>query len=271
VKVVAGAIATLLVTAATACGGISQSGLGAGSGGATGSAGASGGGGSGGGAGVTGFGGTAGSAGVTGSAGATGVGGGGAGQDDCHTDGDCPAEICSVPRCSELLCALGTDGFHHCTPRTPPTLVGCPAGSATPCCQSDADCTAMSRGHCVPVGATSCGGPAMIPSDQCTYDGCASDVDCTASPNGVCTAGYPRQCVYGPCNTNAGCTAGPSGRCVLESEGSAGCAGLAVFCTYSSDPCATNSDCHTQGIGVPECLPNANLQGTSCQNVILPE
>src|SRR6186713_1082489 len=115
-----------------------------------------------------------GTAGTTGSAGTGGGTGGGvagtSGRDECQSDADCPTSGCSSPPCSELLCALGNDGFHHCTPRTPPAPVVCPEAGATVCCDSDAKCTAMSGGHCIPFYLNYCGGPAPLPINECRYD-----------------------------------------------------------------------------------------------------
>jgi hypothetical protein len=215
--------------------------------------------GTGGGAGVTGGAGTSGSAGTTGGAGTSG-------SDECHADGDCPQGICSTPPCSELLCALGTDGFHHCTPRTPPTLDACPDASATSCCRADADCTAMPRGHCVPHALDYCGGALPLQGNECRYDACASDADCTASADGICTTGYPRACLYGPCRGNADCTSGPGGRCVMTTVGTY-CLHAAVFCRYTNDSCTSNAPCLADGGAFRACLPNTNLQGESCQSV----
>jgi hypothetical protein len=166
-----------------------------------------------------------------------------------------------------LLCALGLDGFHHCTPRTPPTLDACPDASATPCCRSDADCTAMPRGHCVPHSLNYCGGAVPLPGNECRYDACTADSDCSASPHGVCTVDYPRACLYGPCRANTDCTSGPGGLCVMTSVGSY-CYRTAVFCRYTNDACTSNAPCFADGgTFTHACLPNANGEGESCQSV----
>ena len=229
----------------------------------------------------TGAAGTTGTAGATGNAGTGGAGGRGgggggtggnvagtSGHDECQSDADCPKSVCSSPPCSELLCALGNDGFHHCTPRTPPALVVCPEAGATDCCDSDAKCTAMSGGHCIPSYLGYCGGAAPLPINECRYDACTRDDDCTVRARGVCTVGYPRVCLYGACRTNQDCTSGPNGRCVLAIVGGTYCQGEAVFCRYSTDPCASNGDCPGRGLGFGQaCVPRTDGQGTMCQDV----
>jgi hypothetical protein len=216
---------------------------------------------------------TAGSAGAGGAntAGTGGIGGsggaGGSGRDDCRTDDDCPKAGCSGPGCSEMLCALGSDGFHHCLLRTAPPLSACPSGSDTTCCTSDAFCTTMALGHCIPHSYDWCGGPAPPMGNACRYDVCTGDADCTAGANGVCTLGYPRACIYGVCRTNADCTAETNGRCVLAKVGRF-CGTTAVFCRYPSDPCASDADCKGVGIGFGQaCIPNTGGQGASCKDV----
>jgi hypothetical protein len=254
----------LMVAAVFGCGSVSPNGGSAGSAGAR--AGAGGGtAGSGGQATAgAGGGGTAGAGGGT--AGAGGAAGGSAGTaggaDACHKDADCPPIQCLVAPCPENLCVLGGDGWHHCTLRAHYTLDSCtnnPTGS--PCCKSDADCTAKPHGICVPFSVGYCGGVAPPPINNCRYDTCQSDADCTAMPNGVCTAGYPRGCGYGPCRKNADCTKGPGGVCVLESVGGY-CPYDAIFCRYSADPCRSNADC--KGNALAACVPKADAQGTMC-------
>ena len=205
---------------------------------------------------------TAGAGGRGGSGGA-----GGTGRDDCRTDADCPKPGCSGPGCSEMLCALGPDGFHHCLLRTAPPLSACPTESDVSCCTSDAVCAAMVLGHCIPHSYYWCGGTAPPMGNACRYDACTGDADCTAGANGVCTIEYPRACIYGACRTNADCTAGPDGRCVLAKVGRF-CSASGVFCRYSTDPCASDADCKGTGLGYGQaCVPNAGGQGTSCKDV----
>jgi hypothetical protein len=215
-----------------------------------------------------------GSAGTTGTGGAatggsTGAGGtaGATGHDDCRTDADCPAGVCSGPPCSELLCSLGADGFHHCTVRTLPAPQACSTTSSLPCCTSDAECTDAPRGHCIPYSYQYCGGPAPLPGNDCRYDACTADADCTAQPNGVCTAGTPRACIYGPCRVSADCTAGPGGLCVLDSP-QRFCPYPILFCRYADDPCHSSDECpqFMSPYGAA-CVPNTDLQGVSCQTV----
>ena len=224
-----------------------------------------------------------GTAGTTGSAGNTGAGGGGrggggggtgggaagtSGQDDCQSDAECPTSACSSPPCTELLCALGNDGFHHCTTRTPPALVVCPEAGATTCCSSDAQCTAMSGGRCIPFFLNYCGGPAPPQINECRYDACTRDADCTGGAKGVCSVGYPRACLYGPCRTNQDCTSGPDGHCVLAIVGGTFCQHEAVYCRYATDPCRGNADCPGRGAGFGQaCVPKTDGQGTVCQDV----
>ena len=212
--------------------------------------------------------------GTAGTRGGSGAGGGAAGtsgRDECQADADCPTSGCSSPPCSELLCALGNDGFHHCTPRTPPAPVVCPEAGGAPCCASDAACTAMSGGHCIPFYLNYCGGPAPLPINECRYDACTRDADCTGGAKGVCTVGYPRVCLYGPCRTNQDCSAGPGGRCVLSAVGGSFCQHDAVFCRYSTDPCTSNAECTGRGAGFGQaCLPRPDGQGTMCQDVTPP-
>ena len=82
-----------------------------------------------------------------GSTGASGVGGvlgaaggeaaGTQGLDTCSADADCPPIECAIAPCSRAICALGDDGFHHCTAHLP-------VGSCQPddpsCCAGDVNC-----------------------------------------------------------------------------------------------------------------------------------
>jgi hypothetical protein len=198
--------------------------------------------------------------------------GGAGGREECRTDVDCPLPpSCPRPPCSDSVCKLGNDGFHHCETRLHPALLSCPspANPSIPCCLADAECTKMPRGHCIPYVKAFCGSPGMTPGNVCRYDQCAADTDCTARPNGFCSGGYPRECLYGPCRTNADCIRSAGGRCVMASyKGNAGtdaCTNTQVFCRYSTDPCETDADC--KGDAGPYgkvCMPNADLQGASC-------
>jgi len=126
----------------------------------------------------------------------------------------------------------------------------------------------MSGGHCIPFYLGYCGGAAPLPINECRYDACTRDADCTAGAKGVCTVGYPRACLYGTCRTNQDCTSGANGRCVLAIVGGSFCQHAAVFCRYSTDPCASNADCPGRGLGFGQaCVPRTDGQGTMCQDV----
>jgi hypothetical protein len=206
--------------------------------------------------------GTSGSAGVTGGAGATGAGGsGGQGADRCEQGSDCASSVCW-----EQL-----DGIKTCaTPPAALTLSSCQNGP-TPCCASDADCTAGKNGRCWPrTSLPGCGGAIPL-GNACSYDACATDADCKAGmPAGATAAvcvpagAFGRTyaaCAYGVCRTSADCTvhpggvcqyglAAPHGQCVFKDV---------LFCAYPSDPCPALA-CATP----LECFPNDDDQGRQC-------
>jgi hypothetical protein len=226
-----------------------------------------------GGGGGTGGGGNAGGGNAGGGTGGGGIGGtgggaGGAGHDDCHGDADCTAIGCPTPPCSDVLCSLGADGFHHCEKRAHPPLNACPnpnPNPAVPCCKADAECTKSPRGRCIPLAEDFCGGAPPLASNSCRYDECTADSDCTAMPNGLCTARYPRACVYGPCRSNTDCTRSPGGRCVIGVV-TYPCSRRVALCRYPNDPCVVDSDCHGDpGAYGLLCVPNPDSHGTKCQ------
>lgn len=208
-----------------------------------------------------------------GNTGASGVGGvlgaaggesaGTQGRDTCSADADCPPIECAIAPCSRAICALGDDGFHHCTAHLP-------VGSCQPddpsCCAGDVNCP--SGQSCLagsPQVLPRCGGIARG-GNSCVSDFCQSDADCVATTNLTCTDSHPRVCASSSCRSNADCTRGPGGACVLgfvTFVTQAGpCLAPSMFCRYSNDACRSGSDC----AGYPDkvaCLPNG-LSGPGC-------
>jgi hypothetical protein len=218
---------------------------------------------------VAGPGGDGGSAGATAGTGGAGIGGGGttgaAGQaaDRCEQGSDCASGACWQQ----------LDGVKDCVgPATAPMPSSCQfAGTGTPCCMSDADCTAKTHGRCVPrTSFPGCGG-AIPQGNACVYDECATDADCKAAlPAGATVAtclpsgalgGLTAACAYGACRTHADCTKHPGGACQYGLGPTHGQCVLidVLFCAYPSDPCPAQA-CSTGML----CVPNDNYQGRQC-------
>ena len=206
-----------------------------------------------------------------GGAAAAAPGGGAAGtggRDECQSDADCPTSGCSSPPCSELLCALGNDGFHHCRHARPPRSL-CPEAGATGCCDSDGECTATSGGHCVPFYVNYCGGPAPLEIDGCRYDACTRDADCTTGARGCLHRRVPSRLPLRRVPDQRALHLGTGARrCVLATVGGIFCPGSrgGLLPLLERSRVSRRGDCPGRGLGscpawVPGPMARAPLPG----------
>jgi hypothetical protein len=168
----------------------------------------------------------------------TGAGGGGGGRNsgDCNTDADCSGGTCVE---------LTPGGFRTCE-HTPQEATTCMPPDMDQCCDS-AQCPM--GGKCFYVHG-SCGGPAMVPGNQCENDQCHTDADCLPedpSAVGICapagTFGFDvRTCLVGSCKLDRDCKAEAGGKCEPIADPCCGAYARGLFCVYP-DGCRTNNDC----------------------------
>jgi hypothetical protein len=177
----------------------------------------------------------------------------------CQSAADCAGQPClAVPN--------APNGWHTCAvQRVEATMC---TGGPDQCCDSTM-CTAGQGGGCFLGPIFFCGGAHPIPSNMCVYDGCSTDADCSAMPFGVCVppgafGEYRSVCDYGDCRFDSDCSGGPAGECSPFFDP---CNGrfIGFHCTYFTSACRSDSDCPSGYY----CQPGMG-GNTSCQKFTPP-
>ncbi|MFO0611268.1 MAG: hypothetical protein U0414_01675 [Polyangiaceae bacterium] len=178
---------------------------------------------------------------------------------DCDGDADCPPN----GHCVELT----PGGFRVCQYPTP-EATSCDDPMNDTCC-STAECKNPGE-KCLPGPILpSCGGPQILPHNECAADLCATDKDCDGPA--VCapadTVGSQiATCLYAPeCKHDTDCSAHPGGICATV-QGSCCNAAVGLFCIYPGINCRSDADCESPTTKMycgfdenasPVCLPGS--------------
>lgn len=169
---------------------------------------------------------------------------------DCDSSADCPPN----GQCVELT----PGGFRVCQYPVP-EATSCTDPMNDECCGS-AECSAGSKCYPGPL-VPSCGGPQIIPHNQCGSDFCSPG----SCPSGVCAPSGTvnnavATCIAAGCLLDADCKAHAGGICATWVEPCCnGTAGLA--CIYPGLNCRTSADCNDgsfcglDATGSPTCMP----------------
>lgn len=178
---------------------------------------------------------------------------------DCDSDADCPPS----GHCVQLT----PGGFRVCQYPTP-EATSCDDPMNDTCC-STSECTKPGE-KCLPGPIfASCGGPQILPYNQCASDLCKVDADCEGPA--VCapadTVGAQvASCLWAPeCKHDFDCGAQAGGICATVRDSC--CSGVVgLFCIYPGINCRSDDDCASPtekmhcGLdekSSPVCLPGA--------------
>lgn len=168
---------------------------------------------------------------------------------DCDTDADCAPN----GHCIEL----SPGGFRVCQFPVPEATT-CSEPANDECCDST-DCAAPSKCYLGPI-VPSCGGPQILPHNQCATDLCSAG----SCPGGLCApAGTVNNavmtCIASACSKDTDCTAHAGGICATYVDPCCN-ATTGLACIYPGINCRTSADCGNDsycGIdasGAPVCM-----------------